>query len=75
VARNIVHAFLENEKYLPSDIWRQFHFEHGFGNPAIELDIPRVQDITAESAHALYQVTHAILVRIDGPNDVAQRVH
>src|ERR1017187_2512214 len=68
---DIVDALLEDQVDLPPQFGIQLEIAAGFADGPVQLHIPGGEDVRGKAAHTLSQIAEVVLVRLDGPHDVA----
>src|SRR5262245_7484895 len=73
VLDDVGEALLEDQKYLAPRVRTEGDLRSGRRRVEFERDALDRQQVAGEPTHALDQILQMVLLRIDGPDDVAHR--
>jgi hypothetical protein len=74
VPGDIVDSLLEDEQDFTPHVGGQRQVASSLGRAESEIDVLSGEGVAREPAHPLKQVTNAIPIGIDSPDDVAHRL-
>ena len=74
MARYIVHSLLEDQPYLPPRVRAELHIGGATGTK-VKCDLSCSQHLSGKVPHALDSLCQRDVARINGPDDLPERIH
>src|SRR5207253_176300 len=73
VADQVVDRFLEDQKEIAAHLRTELEVWLPVGGAKTKLDVAAGEDVAREASHAPGQITQAIALRIDRPDNITHR--
>jgi len=75
VAQSIIDTLFEDQEKVPTEIRVELEIRPRVRSMKIKLDIASSEHIARKAPHSLGQIAESIAMWIDGPYNIAHRIH